>query len=211
MLVYSYDKNGWYLGNNQAHPNQLEKGKWLLPANSTFIAPPNAGPNQRARWVSGKWSVALAPDYAVNQIVVFYSLSDDNKVIWSGLPPFGKTDNINDPAGEAHIVLPPGSQGSVFNADGVQTMKVSGGKVIARDASSISSDTAAIPAIAYKKATGKTYDPGSHAASMTQAMYHAMNIRGSNTPEQQIAAEAQLKTLANAYEALQSALTKIKD
>lgn len=59
--AYSFDANtGQYQGIVGAQPNPLEKGKFLLPARATFVAPPELGEDEGAFWDGQAWSV-VAP------------------------------------------------------------------------------------------------------------------------------------------------------
>lgn len=57
MLTYNYHyETGEYLGSEELQPDPLEPGKWLIPANSTLIAPPEFDPkNQKIRFTGNVW------------------------------------------------------------------------------------------------------------------------------------------------------------
>lgn len=61
--VYSYDpKTGIFAGETTAFQSPLDKNVvWLMPANSTEEAPPEASGNQSAVYAAGAWT--LVPDF----------------------------------------------------------------------------------------------------------------------------------------------------
>lgn len=65
--VYVYDaKTGEYLFSENAEKSPLEKDVYLLPANATFLAPPDTRKNQAAVFVGGMWK--LVPDYRTEKV-----------------------------------------------------------------------------------------------------------------------------------------------
>lgn len=57
MLVYSYDATtGEYLGSEDAHPNPLEPGNFLIPAFATDIAPPSELSGFVRVFSNGSWT-----------------------------------------------------------------------------------------------------------------------------------------------------------
>ncbi len=61
-IAYAYNPtNGAYLGETIAFADPLTAGAYLMPANATDIAPPDAGANQVAVWGGGAWT--LDADY----------------------------------------------------------------------------------------------------------------------------------------------------
>jgi len=58
MNVYHYNSvTKEYVGISQANESPLEPGEYLIPANSTTIAPQNVGQNQVSVYESGVWSI----------------------------------------------------------------------------------------------------------------------------------------------------------
>lgn len=65
--IYVYDaKTGEYLFSENAEKSPLEKDVYLLPANATFLAPPDSGKNQAAVFVGSSWK--LVPDYRATKV-----------------------------------------------------------------------------------------------------------------------------------------------
>lgn len=66
MLVYSYDPGtGACLGALEAHESPLEPGVFLVPANATTLAPPEAQLGLAPFFVNGAWAL-LAENAAVD-------------------------------------------------------------------------------------------------------------------------------------------------
>jgi hypothetical protein len=59
MNIYHYDATGAYLGADVADPDPLVKGRWLIPANATHIAPPNAVEGNLRVFRNGAWGYVL--------------------------------------------------------------------------------------------------------------------------------------------------------
>lgn len=57
MQVYQTDHDGFYVGPLLADPDPLDEGHWLIPAGCVTEAPPELSEGQRARLVSGSWTV----------------------------------------------------------------------------------------------------------------------------------------------------------
>jgi hypothetical protein len=57
MKVYQTDENGYFVGEEYADRDPLNKENWLIPGGCVTDAPPDTGENQRAKWQSGKWVV----------------------------------------------------------------------------------------------------------------------------------------------------------
>jgi hypothetical protein len=55
MNAYSYDENGFYLGEVSQQPSPLEPGVFLVPAMATVKPPLVAGENQENRFANGEW------------------------------------------------------------------------------------------------------------------------------------------------------------
>ena len=65
MIAYHYDRAGLYQSNSQADESPLEPGVYLLPANSTFVAPPIEVPDGRwPRWNGVSWDFVNRPQPA---------------------------------------------------------------------------------------------------------------------------------------------------
>jgi hypothetical protein len=62
MNTYNYDsETKKYINFEPLLPNPLEKGKWLIPANSTQIAPPSFNEDQEAFWNGSSWIIKDKP------------------------------------------------------------------------------------------------------------------------------------------------------
>ena len=57
MQVFQTDHEGFYVGPLLADPDPLDDGNWLIPAGCVTEAPPALLEGQRARLVSGSWTV----------------------------------------------------------------------------------------------------------------------------------------------------------
>ena len=60
MNYYQTDDNGYLVGEFPAEESPLEPGVFLIPRGGVEIAPPPAGPNEIAQWVTDRW--AVVPD-----------------------------------------------------------------------------------------------------------------------------------------------------
>ena len=75
--VYGYDRTTHeYTGTQTAPDSPREPGKYLIPANSTEVAPPAAGENQKAGWNVETQEWELAPDYRGEK---YYSTVDQSE------------------------------------------------------------------------------------------------------------------------------------
>lgn len=55
VFVYQFNwQTMKYSGKKEARPNPMDKGNYLLPANSTFVAPPAKGAENMV-WDGSKW------------------------------------------------------------------------------------------------------------------------------------------------------------
>lgn len=57
MNYYQTDDNGYLVGEFPAEGSPLEPGVFLIPRGGVEIAPPPAGPNEIAQWVTDRWTV----------------------------------------------------------------------------------------------------------------------------------------------------------
>lgn len=64
MIAYQYDRAGLYQGQTEADESPLEPGVYLLPARSTFTAPPMDIPDDRwPRWNGVAWDLVNRPQH----------------------------------------------------------------------------------------------------------------------------------------------------
>ena len=71
MLAYNYDENKEFIGCETLQKNPLEKDKWLIPANSTLIAPPQYNPQKQKCVFDGMgWKVIEKPQEQTEEIPV---------------------------------------------------------------------------------------------------------------------------------------------
>jgi len=57
MKIYNYDKHGVFINQTTAKESPLEKGKYLIPAKATTIAPPDTKDNEVAVFEGGEWQI----------------------------------------------------------------------------------------------------------------------------------------------------------
>ena len=57
MQVYQTDHEGFYIGTNNADPDPMDEGNWLIPGGCVTVAPPTLAEGQRAQWVGSGWTV----------------------------------------------------------------------------------------------------------------------------------------------------------
>ena len=62
MQVYQTDRQGFYVGQTMADPDQLDEGNWIIPAGCVTEPPPAIGEKQLAQWLNGAWTVVTIPD-----------------------------------------------------------------------------------------------------------------------------------------------------
>jgi hypothetical protein len=60
-IIYNYDPNGYYCGQDLADESPLEPGIYLIPALATDQEPPTVGENQLAKFVNGGWTLEDIP------------------------------------------------------------------------------------------------------------------------------------------------------
>jgi hypothetical protein len=163
MKVYSYDKNGFYIGISIAQPNPMQSSSgnnaFLIPANATTIEPPNEVTGKKAQWTStgigqdqGSWSLVDDPQIIVqqkmlrsqNQVVFFRQVSGKDTavislgrygsgILYNGLP-------MSDPSNAQIGALEVGSDISGAdekNQNGIPVKKVVQAAVVDRDPNDI--------------------------------------------------------------------------
>jgi hypothetical protein len=78
MNTYNYDaETKKYINFEPLLPNPLEKDKWLIPANSTLIAPPIFNEDQEAFWNGSSWDIKSKPIPQDQQIK-----SEEKELTW---------------------------------------------------------------------------------------------------------------------------------
>ncbi len=164
MIVYSFDKDGYYNGQTVAQPDPL-MGGYLRPANSTALAPPAVDPGQIAKWTpnspqpdDGSWSAVPDPAFAAQQalirrqhLIVFYRNEDGKDAAVLGWGRFGTIAQdgglvlyqgkpMSDPA-NAKVAYQEFESDPVGydakNDNQVSTAKIVNGTVISRDENDI--------------------------------------------------------------------------
>lgn len=66
MKIYNYHPDtGAYIGEGEADPNPMEKGKWLFPAHCTTKAPPAQKAGNIRVFLNGAWGYTLEKDPVV--------------------------------------------------------------------------------------------------------------------------------------------------
>jgi hypothetical protein len=61
LLVYSYTADGYFLGTQEANPNPLEPGNFLIPASATDVSPTFAE-GKLTRWNGSEWVLEDVPE-----------------------------------------------------------------------------------------------------------------------------------------------------
>jgi hypothetical protein len=81
MKIYNYDTNGIYTCDSLADESPLEAGIFLMPANSTEVAPPEVTEGNQAIFIAGKWMVQAipAPDQPVEPVLTEEELNEQAK------------------------------------------------------------------------------------------------------------------------------------
>jgi hypothetical protein len=97
MNIYNYDNDGVYLGLSKANPNPLEPGNYLLPANSTTIAPPVTTLPEKPLFNGSSWEVV--EDYRGQ---VAYSTVDATGVVIVDIGPIPEDKTLLSPEGLSH-------------------------------------------------------------------------------------------------------------
>ena len=57
QVAYGYDEDGVYSGEKIRQPNIMVPGEYLIPGNSTLIAPPSCEPPYVPRWNGTEWEL----------------------------------------------------------------------------------------------------------------------------------------------------------
>jgi Phage tail assembly chaperone protein len=151
MKVYNYDPSGLLQGSSDAFPDPMKEGDYLLPAFSTFTAPPTAPleTGQRYKWNGSTWIAATDPAWQLDQeriareaaeaadkshreeiaarnmkIVFFYDTAHDNRVIHLSTWLSSQPDeNSNEPLYNGKVLADPANAGIqyVLKDQAVQT------------------------------------------------------------------------------------------
>ena len=104
MLIFNYDKNGDFVGVSEADESPLEPGTYLIPANATTMAAPQAPTGKVARFLNGVWAlsdVPVEPVEVVEQDVYIYDPNEDNVFVRADVT----TDGVLPP--NSTLVEPP--------------------------------------------------------------------------------------------------------
>lgn len=59
--VYSYNEDGYYIGETIAYESPLEPGVFLIPAQATEVEPPAATIGCWPRYLDGQWVLVEIP------------------------------------------------------------------------------------------------------------------------------------------------------
>ncbi len=101
MKVYSYDDEGFYVGEYQAQPNPKRKGEFLIPANAAAEAPPNPGKDEIPKYKDGSW--ILVPDHSgkpfynkQSQEEKFYKPGETPETEYTDIAPEGDVNEFVD-------------------------------------------------------------------------------------------------------------------
>jgi len=62
MKAFSFDTDGFYVGEVNRQKSPLEPGVWLLPASSTDVQPPECQENEKAMWDGSEWIIVSLPE-----------------------------------------------------------------------------------------------------------------------------------------------------
>jgi len=57
MQVYQTDHEGFYIGTNNADPDPMQAGNWIIPGGCVTVEPPTLTEGQRAQWTGDTWTV----------------------------------------------------------------------------------------------------------------------------------------------------------
>jgi hypothetical protein len=61
LLVYSYNPDGYFFGTQEANPNPLEPGNFLIPASATDVSP-IFQEGKLTRWNGSEWILEDVPE-----------------------------------------------------------------------------------------------------------------------------------------------------
>lgn len=86
QLVYLFDSAGLHNGEYIAQPSPLEPGAFIVPTNSTPVAPPALAVNQVAVFANGAWSAQ--PDYR-GQLIYDQNSGASQEIVAIGAIPAG--------------------------------------------------------------------------------------------------------------------------
>ena len=81
MDVFNYDKDGLFIGTEKAEISPLEPDKYLLPANSTPLKPPNESETKVAMFKDKKWVLVERPMVVINEEKKYTQDEINNMVI----------------------------------------------------------------------------------------------------------------------------------
>jgi hypothetical protein len=139
MKIYNYDTNGIYTCDSLADESPLEAGIFLMPANSTEVAPPEVTEGNQAIFIAGKWMVQAipAPDQPVEPVLTEEELNEQAKANIQAT--LNKIDEQKiRPSSEIAAALASGQQAQSYSVNKLQTLEA--------QAATLRAQLAALPA-----------------------------------------------------------------
>jgi hypothetical protein len=124
MKIYNYDTNGIYTGDSVADESPLEDGIFLMPANSTEVAPPEVTEGNQAVFSAGEWIVQAipAPDQAAKPVLTAEELNEQEKINIQVTLDKIDSEKIR-PAADIVTALAAGKEAPSYSVNKLQTLE----------------------------------------------------------------------------------------
>jgi hypothetical protein len=124
MKIYNYDTNGIYTCDSLADESPLEAGIFLMPANSTEIAPPELTEGNQAIFIAGAWMVQAipAPDQPVEPVLTAEELNEQAKANIQATLDKIDSEKIR-PSSDIVAALAAGQKAQSYSVNKLQTLE----------------------------------------------------------------------------------------
>lgn len=105
MIIYNYDGvNHAYLNSSEADPDPLNPGNFLIPANATEVAPPEAPAGQTPVWQDDHWELVASDSLAPPELMPTPVIAD--QVQWNAILEVSQITNQIDPFIDSKFSVP---------------------------------------------------------------------------------------------------------